>query len=37
MTGTKQDDGDYQFNLEVQEQYKRLLNQENNNQVNGMC
>ena len=36
MTGTKQDDGDYQFNLEVQEPYKKLLNQQNNNQVNGM-
>ena len=27
---------DYRFNLDVQEPYKRLLNQENNNQVNGM-
>jgi hypothetical protein len=36
MTGTKQDDGDYKFNLDVQESYKRLLNQGNNNQVNGM-
>jgi len=36
MTGNKQDDGDYQFNLAVQQQYKRLLNQVNNNQVNGM-
>jgi|SRR5436190_8854046 len=36
MTGTKQSDGDYQFNLFVQEPYKRLLNQVNNNQVNGM-
>jgi hypothetical protein len=36
MTGAKQDDGGYQFNLEVQEPYKRLLNLENNNQVNGM-
>jgi hypothetical protein len=31
MTGTKQDDGDYQFNLVVHEPCKRLLNQ-----VNGM-
>jgi cell division protein YceG involved in septum cleavage len=36
MSGTKQDDGDYQFNLEVQEPYNKLLNQGNNNQVNGM-
>jgi hypothetical protein len=36
MTSTKQDDGDYQFNLDVREPYKRLLNQENSNQVNGM-
>jgi hypothetical protein len=36
MTGTKQNDGDYQFDLVVQEPYKKLLNQENNNQVNGM-
>jgi hypothetical protein len=36
MTGTKQTDGDYQFNLFVQQPYKRLLNQGNYNQVNGM-
>lgn len=36
MTGTKQDDGNFQFNLEAHEPYKRLLNQENNNQVKGM-
>jgi hypothetical protein len=36
MTGAKQDDGDYQFNLVVHEPYKRLLNQVNSNQVNGM-
>lgn len=36
MTGTKQDDGDYQFNLDVQEPYKTLLNHGNINQVNGM-
>lgn len=33
---SKQDDGDYQFNLEVNDQYKKLLNHANNNQVNGM-
>ena len=36
MTGTKQSYGDYQFNLFVQEPFKRLLNQGNHNQVNGM-
>jgi hypothetical protein len=36
MTGTKQSDGDYQFDLFVQDPYKRLLNQGNYNQVNGM-
>jgi hypothetical protein len=36
MTGTKQDDGDYQFNLVLQEPYKRFVNQGNNNQVNRM-
>jgi hypothetical protein len=36
MTGTKQTDGDYQFNLFVQQPYKRLLNHGNYNQVNGM-
>jgi hypothetical protein len=36
MTGAKQGDGVYQFNLVVQEPYKRLLNQGNYNQVNGM-
>ena len=36
MTGNKQDDGDYQFNLAVEEPYKKLLNQVNNNKVNGM-
>jgi hypothetical protein len=36
MTGAKQDDGDYQFDLVVQEPYKQLLNQVNNNQVGGM-
>ena len=36
MKGTKEDDGDYQFNLFVDQQYKRLLNEQNNKQVNGM-
>jgi hypothetical protein len=36
MTGNKQSDGDYQFDLDVTGQSKRLLNQVNNNQVNGM-
>lgn len=36
MATTKEDDGDYQFNLEVDSQYKKLLNNANNNQVNGM-
>lgn len=36
MTGNKQDDGDYQFNIDVEQQYKKLLNDQNNKQVNGM-
>lgn len=36
MTTTKEDDGDYQFNLKVDSQYQKLLNNENNNRVNGM-
>lgn len=36
MKGTKEDDGDYQFNLFVDQPYKRLLNEQNNKQVNGM-
>ena len=36
MKGTKEDDGDYQFNLAVNEPYKRFLNEQNNKQVNGM-
>jgi hypothetical protein len=36
MKGTKEDDGDYQFNLQVEEPYKKLLNGENLKQVNGM-
>jgi len=34
MTGNKQEDGDYQFNLDIEQQYKKLLNDQNNN--NGM-
>lgn len=33
---SKQDDGDYQFNVDVDSQYKHLLNEANNNQVKGM-
>lgn len=41
ITGTvhdisKQDDGDYQFNVDLDSQYKHLLNDANNNQVKGM-
>jgi hypothetical protein len=36
MTNSKQEDGDYQFNIDVQSQYKRLLNSENDRQVQGM-
>ena len=36
MNGAKQDDGDYQFNIDVQPEYKKLLNDANRNQVNGM-
>jgi cell division protein YceG involved in septum cleavage len=36
MKGTKEPDGDYQFNLALEQPYKRLLNYVNNNRVNGM-
>jgi hypothetical protein len=36
MKGTKEDDDDYRFNLFVDQPYKRLLNEQNNKQVNGM-
>jgi hypothetical protein len=36
MKGTKEDDGDYQFNLDIENQYKNLLNQENIKQAKGM-
>jgi len=36
MKETRENDGDYQFNLELEPQYKPLLNDENNKQVQGM-
>lgn len=36
MKGTKEDDGDYQFNLALEQPYRKLLNQDNFKQVNGM-
>lgn len=36
MTGIKNKDGDYQFNLSVQKPYKNLLNEVNIKQVQGM-
>jgi hypothetical protein len=36
MKGTKEPDGDYQFNLALELPYKKLLNDVNNNRVNGM-
>jgi hypothetical protein len=36
MKGIKEDDGDYQFNLALEQPYKRLLNQVNIKQVNEM-
>jgi hypothetical protein len=36
MKGTKKDDGDYQFNLDLEQPYRKLLNQENYKQVKGM-
>lgn len=36
MKGTKEEDGDYQFNLQVEEPFKKLLSNENAKQVNGM-
>jgi hypothetical protein len=32
IKGIKEDDGDYQFNLDVEEPYKRLLDEEYNKQ-----
>ena len=36
MKGTREEDGDYQFNLQVEEPFKKLLSNENAKQVNGM-
>ncbi|MFL6421750.1 MAG: hypothetical protein ACJ71P_20420 [Nitrososphaeraceae archaeon] len=36
MKGTKEDDGDYQFNLALEQPYRKLLNQENYKQAKGM-
>lgn len=36
MKDTKEDDGDYQFNLQVEDSFKKLLNDQNVKQVNGM-
>ena len=36
MKETRENDGGYQFNLELDLQYKQLLNDENNKQVQGM-
>ena len=36
MKEARENDGDYQFNLELDSQYKQLLNDENNKQVQGM-
>lgn len=36
MKGTKEEDGDYQFDLKVEEPYKGLLNQGNIKQAKGM-
>lgn len=36
MKGTKEPDVDYQFNLASELPYKKLLNDVNNNRVNGM-
>ena len=36
MTGKKQEDGDYKFNLAVQKPYRKLLNEINIKQMQGM-
>jgi hypothetical protein len=36
MKGTKEDDGDYEFSLDVEQPYKKLLNDRNNSHRNGM-
>ncbi|MDQ3902108.1 MAG: hypothetical protein M3247_00440 [Thermoproteota archaeon] len=35
MKGTKEDDGDYQFTLDVEQPYKKLLNDQNNLHASG--
>ncbi len=36
MKGTKEADGDYEFSLDVEQPYKKLLNVQNNSHRNGM-
>jgi hypothetical protein len=36
MKGTKEDDGDYEFSLDVEQPYKKLLNDQNNSHRNAM-
>lgn len=36
MKGTKEDDGDYEFSLDVEEPYKKFLNDQNISHRNGM-
>ncbi len=36
VKGEKGDNGDYQFDLEVEDPYKKLMNTDNTKQVNGM-
>lgn len=36
MKGTKENDGDYEFSLDVEQPYKKLLNDQNNSHRNGM-
>ncbi|HEX2615384.1 MAG TPA: hypothetical protein VHL10_07810 [Nitrososphaera sp.] len=36
MKGTKENDGDYEFSLDVEQPYKKLLNDQNNSHRNGL-
>jgi hypothetical protein len=36
MKGTKENDGDYEFSLDVEQPYKKLLNEQNKSHRNGM-
>ena len=36
MKGTKENDGDYQFNMDLEQLYKKLLNHVNDKQMRGM-